>query len=110
MTQEYDNTDRGVLFKNDRKEKDTHPDYKGQINVDGEEYWLSAWIKDGKKGKFMSLSIKPKEEQEAAPPPAPRRSAPPPPRRGGGGGGGFDDMDDDIPFAAMASGRGFLSL
>ena len=39
---EYDNTNRGVLFKNDRKESDSHPDYKGQINVDGTEFWLSA--------------------------------------------------------------------
>lgn len=95
---DYDNTNRGVLFKNDRKTKDTHPDYQGSIDVDGEEFWLSAWIKDGRKGKFMSLSIKPKEEQQeaAAPPPA-RRSAPPPPRQSGGG-RGFDDLDDDIPF------------
>ena len=61
MTQ-YDNTNRGVLFKNDRKDKDTHPDYRGNIKVDGQEYWLSAWIKAGKSGKFMSISIKPKEE------------------------------------------------
>lgn len=87
---DYDNTDRGVLFKNDRKEKDTHPDYKGSINVGGVEYWLSAWIKDGQKGKFMSMSIKPKEEQQAAP----KRQAPPPPRRSGG----FDDPADDCPF------------
>ena len=53
----------GVLFKNDRKEKDTHPDYKGRIDIGGTEYWLSAWLKDGAKGKFMSLAIgKPVEE------------------------------------------------
>lgn len=62
MTQ-YDNTNKGVLFKNDRKDSDRHPDYTGNINVDGVEFWLSAWIKEGQRGKFMSLSIKPKEEQ-----------------------------------------------
>ena len=60
---EYDNTNRGVLFKNDRKESDRHPEYKGSINVDGQEFWLSAWVKDGKSGKFMSLSIQPKNDQ-----------------------------------------------
>ena len=43
----------GVLFKNDKKENEKHPDYKGNIMVDGNEYWLSAWIKEGKTGKFM---------------------------------------------------------
>lgn len=57
MTQ-YDNTNRGALFKNDRKESDNHPDYTGKLNVGGVDYWLSAWIKEGKSGKFMSLSIK----------------------------------------------------
>lgn len=65
MTQ-YDNQNRGVLFKNDRKEQDNHPDYKGSINVDGTEFWLSAWIKEGQKGKFMSLSIKPKDDAKPA--------------------------------------------
>ena len=56
---EYDNTNRGSLFKNDRKDDAKFPDYKGSINVDGTEYWLSAWIKVSKDGnKFMSLSIK----------------------------------------------------
>jgi hypothetical protein len=59
---DYDNNLRGVLFKNDRKEKDTHPDYKGSAEVGGVEYWLSAWIKSGKNGKFMSLSFTAKEE------------------------------------------------
>jgi hypothetical protein len=103
--QEYDNTDRGVLFKNDRKETDNHPDYTGQINVGGCEFWLSAWIKDGRKGKFMSLSVKPKEDaaRRTSTPPAPPRQRPKDERYRAGAPApapshGFDDMDDDIPF------------
>ena len=57
----YDNTNRWTLNKNDRKEKDSHPDYKGSINVDGVDYWLDGWIKDGANGKFISGSLKPKD-------------------------------------------------
>ena len=56
---EYDNNNRGSLFKNDRKDDAKFPDYKGSLNVDGVEFWLSAWLKVSKDGqKFMSLSIK----------------------------------------------------
>lgn len=51
----------GSLFKNDRKEKDTHPDYKGDINIGGTNYWLNAWVKEGKNGKFFSLSVNVKD-------------------------------------------------
>ena len=91
----YDNTNRGVLFKNDRKEKDTHPDYKGRINADGVEYWLSAWMKDGANGKFMSFLLTPKEQtqtaeqvtQKVAPPQRQQQAAPV-----------VLDDDSDIPF------------
>jgi hypothetical protein len=58
----FDNTNRGALFKNERREKETDADYRGTINIAGREFWLNAWIKEAKSGgKYMSLSIRPKE-------------------------------------------------
>jgi hypothetical protein len=55
----------GSLFKNDKREKDTHPHATGTAKINGVEYWVSAWTKEGKKGKWQSLSFKPKEERRA---------------------------------------------
>lgn len=74
---QYDNTNSGVLFKNE-SENEKAPAYKGKINVDGKDYELAAWIREGKKGKFMSLKV-----QE------PRQKKPEP---------DLVAMDDDIPW------------
>jgi hypothetical protein len=80
MTKQYDNTNRGVLFKNDKKTTDKHPDYTGKIDVNGTEFKLAAWIKTGGKGKFMSLSIGTKDNGQGKP----QNSTP-------------DFVDDDLP-------------
>lgn len=68
MAKQYDNTDSGALFKNQEKATDKHPDYQGQINVGGQEYWLSAWLKTSKAGdKYMSLAVKAKDAKGGAP-------------------------------------------
>ena len=81
----------GSLFKNDRKEKETHPDYKGSCMVGGVEMWMSAWLKTSGNGtKFMSFSFQPKEQQQAPVRQAPARQAP---------AATFDaDFDENLPF------------
>jgi hypothetical protein len=69
---EYDRTNTGTLFKNERKESERHPDMNGKINIAGVDHWLNAWTKVGKNGKFLSLSIgKPVEDRAAAKPAVP---------------------------------------
>ncbi len=41
----------GSLFKNDRKTTDNHPDYNGSVMINGQEMWISAWIKSPQKDK-----------------------------------------------------------
>jgi hypothetical protein len=74
----------GTLFKNDKREKDSHPHAKGSALIDGVEYWVSAWTKEGSKGKFQSLSFQRKEQRQAEP----KQSSRPPPQ----------ELDDEIPF------------
>lgn len=91
MSKQYDNTNRGVLFINDRKEQDNHPDRKGSINIEGKEYWLSAWDKETAKGETISLSVTPKDgaKQTASKAGAAKREAERPAET---------FADDDIPW------------
>jgi hypothetical protein len=74
----FDNS--GILFRNEDKDGERDRDYQGSITVAGVDYWLSAWIKEGKRGKFMSLAVKLKE-----PAAKPKQSA--------------AEFNDEIPFS-----------
>lgn len=61
MEKQYDNSNSGALFKNDKEGNEKRPDYRGTLDVDGVEYELSAWLRTSKKGvKFMSLKVREK--------------------------------------------------
>jgi len=72
----------GVLFKNDKKTNPNQPDYRGKGNSFGKEVDIAAWIKEGKNGKFLSLSF---GEPYVAPETMERKPI-------------GDSMDDDLPF------------
>jgi len=67
----YDNTNRGAIFKNEQKSSDKQPDYKGKINVDGVDKQISLWVTTSKEGKkFFSVQIsEPYQPQQQAPQP-----------------------------------------
>lgn len=66
MSKEYDNTNRGASFINDRKEKPTQPDLTGKINIEGVEYRISTWRQESAKvGKYLSHAVSRVEDQKA---------------------------------------------
>jgi len=77
----------GALFKNDRKEKETHPDFKGNLTVAGVDYWISGWTKQGKIGEYTSLAVTKKEAKAETAQPVTKPAAKPT----------FDDSQE-IPF------------
>ncbi len=89
---DYDNTNRGSIWKNDKQETERHPDFKGAMDVEGVEYWVSAWKRKpdaNPKAPALTFSFRVKEQQPAAPE-APA-DAPAAPAQDNG-------LDDDIPF------------
>lgn len=86
MDKEYDNTNSGAMFVNDRKTNDRQPDRNGSCVIEcpdcgaKTDFWASGWVKKAKSsGKtFLSLAFTAKEEK--------------PPASDG------KDFDDDMPF------------
>lgn len=78
--EQKDNT--GALFRNDKREQDTHPHAKGSAMIGGVEYWVSAWTNTAQKTgeKYQSLKFTPKEQRQEDRTPI------------------DEPLDDDIPF------------
>jgi uncharacterized protein (DUF736 family) len=54
---QYNNTNSGALFTNGKK-GEKHPDFKGQINIDGKDWDIAAWNRTSKNGnRFLSLKV-----------------------------------------------------
>ena len=78
----------GTLWKNDNRTSEKHPNAKGSALIDGQEYWVSAWTKEGPKGKFQSLSFE-RKDKDAKPKARPKDEA---------WKARSDHLDDDVPF------------
>jgi hypothetical protein len=70
---------QGTLFVNDKQGNEKRPDRRGEVNIGGTIYKLSGWLKEGKNGPWLSLSVEVKTDE----PRTPTKGA---------------DVRDDIPF------------
>lgn len=120
---QYDDTNTGIIGKNDYKQKETHPDQRGRVNVAGLWYWISGWDKQAGGRSFTSLAFtemtqdevdkmmakraeksapqqRPQQQQQQQPqqqsqqPPAQQQQTPPTQNNEPP----MDNFDDDIPF------------
>lgn len=88
---DYDNNMSGALFQNEKKTKDSQPHMRGSCEINGVEYWISAWTKTSKNGvRYQSLSFQNKEEVHNAGMAQAQKAAEPEPE--------MPNFDDDIPF------------
>ena len=77
---------RGILSRNDRREKDSQPEFRGDCAINGTQFWIDAWVqerKDGSGRKFFGLKFRAKDVQHAGAEPSPAVN---------------DDIDSQIPF------------
>jgi len=83
----YDNTNRGAVWPKKNREKGSkQPHWEGRANIDGVDYWVSAWKKAedaSEKAPSISFAFKKAEADEDAP--RAKSSSKP-------------EFDDDIPF------------
>lgn len=56
----------GSLSKNEKKQTDKQPDFRGSCQIDGVEYWISGWQRNNERGKWISLAFSQKSIKEAA--------------------------------------------
>ncbi len=88
----------GALFVNKNKKSEKAPDLSGDMELSPEDFQklmamhkagdpimlrAAAWIKEGRSGKFYSMTLVPKEEYQG---------------KGGSNNSRRKDDDDDLPF------------
>ena len=64
---EYDNTNTGVLFRNETaNEENKQPYMTGKLNVEGKDMQIAGWRRESKTGKkFLSLKIQEPRTQDS---------------------------------------------
>ncbi len=97
----YDNSNQFTLSRNEKRNNDRQPEFRGELDIDGVKYELAAWVREVRSGpnagkKFFSGKVSPKADPNAdsgsrrQQPPQQQRPAPTPK---------FDPVEEEgIPF------------
>jgi uncharacterized protein (DUF736 family) len=74
--QTFNNELRGALFRNDKGDNPARPDYRGNCQINGQKYRISAWLRTSRAGQtFMSMAFT--LDQTAPPDPQAQQTAQP---------------------------------
>ncbi len=46
-----------VIFKNDKRTSDNQPEYTEKLHLNGTDYRVALWVKQGEKGKFFAGNV-----------------------------------------------------
>jgi len=114
VSAQYDNTNSGLLAKNDRRNSETHPTHTGSVQIICPHcaalgaHFINAWVNEGKPGshfdgkKYFSLKFKPKDQQPSrTQPSAAPRQAPVTAAQAMRTREEMAEFDDSIPFAIL---------
>jgi hypothetical protein len=83
----FDNNMTGVMSRNERRERDTQPEFTGNATIDNVDYFVDAWVnerKDGSGRKFFKMKFKRKDQQQNT--------------AGRPRGSGREIVDDEVPL------------
>jgi len=85
---EFKNENEGAIWGNQKKERETQPDFTGSATVDGKEYYVSAWKRGenaSDRAPVLKFKFNPKDQ--------PKDQA-----NYSGGSQPAPDVNKDIPF------------
>ena len=59
---ENNKNNSGALFRNDKRETEKHPEYTGNITIEGKEFYISAWVNESARTgqKYFAIKATPK--------------------------------------------------
>ena len=61
----YDNDNRGAVWRNEKKSTEKHPDFTGKATISGVDYYVSAWRRgpdDNPRAPALRFTVSPVAE------------------------------------------------